>query len=75
MANAAEITDRLCAKAQILNCAGRKPYSHVNFIAAHDGFTLNDLVCYNAKHNEANGGTARTDAPTTTRGTVVKKGQ
>lgn len=34
---------------------GRKPNASVNFITAHDGFTLNDLVSYNEKHNEANG--------------------
>src|SRR5580698_10563450 len=34
---------------------GRKPWSSVNFITAHDGFTLNDLVSYSEKHNEANG--------------------
>ena len=34
---------------------GRRPYASVNFITAHDGFTLRDLVSYNDKHNEANG--------------------
>ena len=34
---------------------GRKPYASINFITAHDGFTLEDLVSYNEKHNEANG--------------------
>ena len=34
---------------------GRKPYASINFITAHDGFTLCDLVSYNQKHNEANG--------------------
>ena len=34
---------------------GRKPWACINFITAHDGFTLNDLVSYNDKHNEANG--------------------
>lgn len=33
---------------------GRKPVASVNFITAHDGFTMNDLVSYNEKHNEAN---------------------
>src|SRR5208337_2287591 len=37
------------------NFRGRKPWASVNFIAAHDGFTLRDLVSYNDKHNEANG--------------------
>ncbi|KAB2848611.1 MAG: hypothetical protein F9K41_18160, partial [Sphingopyxis terrae] len=34
---------------------GRRPTASVNFVAAHDGFTLNDVVSYNDKHNEANG--------------------
>src|SRR5438046_3570540 len=34
---------------------GRRPYASINFVTAHDGFTLNDLVSYNDKHNEANG--------------------
>jgi glycogen operon protein len=37
------------------NQRGRKPASSVNFVTAHDGFTLNDVVSYNDKHNEANG--------------------
>ena len=37
------------------NRRGRKPWASVNFITAHDGFTLHDLVSYNDKHNEANG--------------------
>ena len=35
--------------------ARRKPYHGMNFVIAHDGFTLHDLVAYNAKHNDANG--------------------
>ena len=35
--------------------SGRRPYSSINFITSHDGFTLNDLVTYRDKHNEANG--------------------
>ncbi len=34
---------------------GKRPYASINFVTAHDGFTLNDLVSYNEKHNEANG--------------------
>ncbi|MGO8719626.1 MAG: glycogen debranching protein GlgX [Acidobacteriaceae bacterium] len=52
---AAALTRRLCASAAIFNQQGRRPWASVNFIAAHDGFTLNDLVSYNEKHNEANG--------------------
>jgi isoamylase len=50
-----ELVKRLCASADIFNRQGRKPWASVNFITAHDGFTLNDLVSYNDKHNEANG--------------------
>ncbi|HET7100845.1 MAG TPA: glycogen debranching enzyme GlgX, partial [Terriglobia bacterium] len=35
--------------------SGRRPYASINFVTAHDGFSLNDLVSYNQKHNEANG--------------------
>ncbi len=54
-ANAAELAPRLCASAEEFNRAGRRAWACVNFIAAHDGFTLNDTVTYNEKHNEANG--------------------
>jgi glycogen operon protein len=50
-----EFVKRLCASADIFNHQGRKPWASVNFVTAHDGFTLNDLVSYNEKHNEANG--------------------
>jgi len=46
---------RLTASGEFFNRRGRKPWASVNFITAHDGFTLNDLVSYNDKHNEANG--------------------
>jgi isoamylase len=51
----AALAPRLCASGDIFNHDGRKPSACVNFITAHDGFTLNDLVSYNDKHNEANG--------------------
>jgi glycogen operon protein len=51
---AAEMASRFAASADLFNRRGRKPYASVNFITAHDGFTLNDLVSYNDKHNEAN---------------------
>ena len=38
-----------------ISISGRRPYASINFVIAHDGFTLNDLVSYNDKHNEANG--------------------
>ena len=52
---APELASRLAGSSDLFNKRGRKPWSSVNFITAHDGFTLNDLVSYNDKHNEANG--------------------
>jgi isoamylase len=52
---AADISPRLCASGDVFNHLGRRPSACVNFVTAHDGFTLNDLVSYNDKHNEANG--------------------
>jgi glycogen operon protein len=52
---AAALTQRLCASGAIFNQQGRRPWASINFITAHDGFTLNDLVSFNEKHNEANG--------------------
>ncbi|MFO1081158.1 MAG: glycogen debranching protein GlgX [Reyranellaceae bacterium] len=46
---------RLTASADLFGKRGRKPWASVNFVTAHDGFTLADLVSYNDKHNEANG--------------------
>ena len=54
-ATASALADKLCASGSIFNCQGRRPWACINFITAHDGFTLNDLVTYNEKHNEANG--------------------
>ena len=53
--SAKTLAPRLCASPDKFNFRGRKPWASVNFIAAHDGFTLRDLVSYNDKHNEANG--------------------
>ena len=50
-----ELASRITASADLFNKRGRRPWASVNFITAHDGFTLNDLVSYNDKHNEANG--------------------
>ncbi len=49
-----QLAQRLCASAHLFNSCGRRPWSSVNFVTAHDGFTMNDLVTYNDKHNEAN---------------------
>jgi glycogen operon protein len=49
------VATRLAGSSDLYADDGRSPYASVNFITAHDGFTLRDLVSYNAKHNEANG--------------------
>src|ERR1700691_178105 len=54
-APAAALTEILCASASIFNHQGRRPWASINFVTAHDGFTLNDVYSYNEKHNEANG--------------------
>ncbi|MFP5205251.1 MAG: glycogen debranching protein GlgX [Acidobacteriota bacterium] len=46
---------RLTGSSDLYQNDGRKPYASINFVTAHDGFTLHDLVSYNHKHNEANG--------------------
>ena len=50
-----EFAQRLTGSSDLYNRSSRKPYASINFIAAHDGFTLADVVAYNDKHNEANG--------------------
>ncbi|MBE0597250.1 MAG: glycogen debranching protein GlgX [Desulfuromonadales bacterium] len=50
----AELAYRLSGSSDLYLNTGRKPYASINFITAHDGFTLRDLVSYNDKHNEAN---------------------
>jgi len=50
-----EFARRLAGSGDIFNQRGRRPWASVNFVTAHDGFNLNDLVSYNGKHNEANG--------------------
>src|ERR1700736_1122071 len=52
---ASALAPRLCASGDLFNHQGRRPSACINFITAHDGFTLNDIVTYNEKHNEANG--------------------
>ena len=54
-AAAGAVSPRLYGSADIFDRYGRRPYASVNFVTAHDGFTLNDLVTYNERHNEANG--------------------
>jgi isoamylase len=52
---AGALATRMCGSADLYEGAGRKPGHSINFIASHDGFTLWDLVCYDRKHNWANG--------------------
>jgi len=54
-ATPAALAPRLCGSPDIFHHRGRQPWASVNFLTAHDGFTLHDLVTYNDKHNEANG--------------------
>ncbi len=51
----AELATRLTGSADLFNHSGRRPTASVNFVTAHDGFTLRDLVSYEGKHNLANG--------------------
>jgi glycogen operon protein len=50
-----ELAYRLTGSSDLYEHGGRRPYASINFVTAHDGFTLRDLVSYNDKHNEANG--------------------
>src|SRR6185312_5923573 len=54
-ATPAALAPRLCGSPDAFHHRGRQPWASVNFLTAHDGFTLHDLVTYNDKHNEANG--------------------
>ncbi len=51
----AEFASRFGGSSDLYQTDGRRPFASINFITAHDGFTLRDLVSYNEKHNEANG--------------------
>jgi glycogen operon protein len=50
-----EFASRITGSSDLYQDDGRRPYASINFVTAHDGFTLNDLVSYNDKHNAANG--------------------
>jgi isoamylase len=50
-----DLAYRLTGSSDLYEHGGRRPYASINFVTAHDGFTLNDLVSYNGKHNQANG--------------------
>ncbi len=49
-----DLAYRVSGSSDLYGVSGRQPYASINFVTAHDGFTLNDLVSYNRKHNEAN---------------------
>ncbi|MCW8139683.1 MAG: glycogen debranching protein GlgX [Planctomycetota bacterium] len=51
----AEFAYRFTGSSDLYETTGRRPFSSINFVTAHDGFTLRDLVSYNDKHNERNG--------------------
>ena len=50
-----EMAYRLSGSSDLYEASGRRPFASINFVTAHDGFTLRDLVSYDQKHNEANG--------------------
>jgi len=54
-----DLAYRLTGSSDLYAHSGRRPYASINFVTAHDGFTLQDLVSYNQKHNEANGEDSR----------------
>ncbi|WP_408899655.1 glycogen debranching protein GlgX [Nocardioides sp. R1-1] len=60
--NLGELASRLAGSADLYEHTGRRPVASINFVTAHDGFTLRDLVSYEAKHNEANGEDGRDGA-------------
>jgi glycogen operon protein len=64
-ADRGEFASRLAGSSDLFNHAGRTAVSSVNFVTAHDGFTLRDVVTYDRKHNEANGRTTATAATAT----------
>jgi glycogen operon protein len=51
----AEFASRFTGSSDLYEANGRRPHASINFVTAHDGFTLTDLVSYNDKHNDANG--------------------
>ena len=69
----AELAYRLSGSSDLYETSGRRPFASINFITAHDGFSLHDLVSYNEKHNEANGEGNQDGPMTTSVGIVVSK--
>ncbi|WP_278255403.1 hypothetical protein [Nocardioides convexus] len=60
--NLGSLASRLAGSADLYEHTGRRPVASINFVTAHDGFTLRDLVSYETKHNEANGEDGRDGA-------------
>jgi isoamylase len=71
----AELGFRLTGSSDLYQHDGRRPYASINFVTAHDGFTLNDLVSYNRKHNGPTGRTTATARTTTSRTTSASRGR
>jgi isoamylase len=55
----AALAKRICGSLDLYGDSARHPFPSINFVTCHDGFTMNDLVSYNVKHNEANGENSR----------------
>ena len=68
------LATRLAGSSDLYEASGRRPYHSINFITSHDGFTLNDLVSYSEKHNEANGEKTATAKRTTSATTTAPRG-
>ena len=72
-AHVGDFASRLTGSSDLYQDDGRHPFASINFITAHDGFTLRDLVSYNDKHNEANRRTTATGPTTTGPGTAASR--
>ncbi len=68
-----ELATRLAGSSDLYGPSGRQPHASINFVTAHDGFTLADLVSYEQKLNDANGEHNRTASPTTSAGTAASR--
>jgi pullulanase/glycogen debranching enzyme len=69
----ADMGYRLTGSSDLYKADGRQPFASINFVTAHDGFTLNDLVSYDHKHNWANGETTGTARTTTFHATTATR--
>ena len=72
-ASLAEFASRITGSSDLYEHSDRRPTASINFVVAHDGFTLRDLVSYNYKHNEANGEGGKTARATIDHGTVASR--